>query len=598
MTAHPLEAGQAYLIKSRDRSPQIIEVHHAPGQIDHVLLPFDAFGRFGWLALSHDAVIHGDGLKVTPRPWYLPEPDAVQIRNRPRFAAPLRFGGCIYARQKPRKGASRTSLHDNRGLDLGSEAIATLLSSQMIGDALPPLPDGPDYAQTLRVAVVLHLHYPELWEEFATVLEHSKLTCRLIVTLTAPNPTLEAAIQARFEGAKVQIVDNLGRDIRPFMEVLHSGALDDVDLICKLHGKRSVLSGVSGSRFGHLWRRRNLLDLLGSPNQVAGILAQFEARPKLGMMGSAPLRLRNGNGPEPGYVASLPARRDLCEAAEIDPRHIADDLFAGTMFWVRRSALEPLRHLFIGDRYTPEDSQTGDQFEHALERFFADCVRARGMVLGDIAPLTLSSGPLGDIVAPRALWAGPNAGFESHWAKPLPDNLEGKRIALLTAPDAPTRMALSDAGYLTVLCSAQTPPPDLPCDAIFIRTPQGSDMTLWGAALRAAPALWDAEELLLVSDRAKDLPLKVLQETTADCVSRSLEDPLALLSLRPPALADPEVRAFFTTALNWTTEREARFRYDARLIPLLTETCGLQMHTLGKAPFPSTGHGTGQYRQP
>jgi len=300
----------------------------------------------------------------------------------------------------------------------------------------------------------------------------------------------------------------------------------------------------------------------------------------------------------PGFEASLPARRKLSTQAGIDPKHITDDLFAGTMFWVRRTALDPLRHIAIpDDLYTPEHSQTGDQFEHALERFFADCTRASGMRLDDIEPLTLSpeSPPHTHpkrILAPRALWLGPNASLPHRWAKPLPGGLTDQRIACMaTSPDMPEHAhallkALRQTGYTTLLCMALDDletVPDTPACALFLRQKGGFDMPLWGAALRTHPALWDARELLFVTDRVKgptcdaSKAFAPFKATQADAVCAFPDHPLEMLSLQPRALADPEIRAFFETALCWNKHSESAFRYAAKIRPVMEETCALQV---------------------
>ncbi|MEP1933690.1 MAG: rhamnan synthesis F family protein, partial [Roseibium sp.] len=318
--SHSLKAGAPYALRSLTDKPQIIEVHHAPGAIDYILLPTDAFQRFQFLPLEHEVVIRAERLearKARISLWNRNTPE--RIVRKSRFAAPLRYGGCIYSFDRPQKGDPKLSLADNRGMDLGSESLATLLSSQMIRDSIPKLPHGDAPAPQIdgAIAIILHLHYPHLWEEFATFFKHSKLSFQLIVTLTATNSDLEAKITSEFPGAIVRVVENLGRDVRPFIKMLQSVALENVDFICKLHGKRSILSGVSGARFGHLWRRRALLDLLGSPLQVQKILSRFQTRPQLGMIGPATLRLRNGSGSDPGFDSSLPIRRNLCAKAQM-----------------------------------------------------------------------------------------------------------------------------------------------------------------------------------------------------------------------------------------------------------------------------------------
>ena len=50
----------------------------------------------------------------------------------------------------------------------------------------------------------------------------------------------------------MEVVENKGRDVRPFLQWLESGRLDPFDLVCKVHGKRSLRDGAS-PLFGELF---------------------------------------------------------------------------------------------------------------------------------------------------------------------------------------------------------------------------------------------------------------------------------------------------------------------------------------------------------
>lgn len=622
LTCHKLNAGIRYRLICRIRKPQIVEFRHAAGGTDYILLPADAFRGFLITPMEHDINVCAPNSKIHPSlsfPWLTrnAEKENVRILREARFAAPLRYGGCIYTFERPVKGEPKQSLADNRGMDLGSESLATLLSSEMILDAIPSLPDGNAPRPRLdgTVAVVLHLHYPELWGEFSTFLKHSKIECLLIVTLTVANAELIARIKEEFPGTLVQVVRNLGRDVRPFMRILQSGLLDDVDLICKVHGKRSIFSGATGARFGHLWRRRAFMDLLGSPSQVQEVFTNFQTRPHLGMMGPATLRLRRGDGVDPGFRQSLPIRKSLATEASFSQQYIEEDFFAGTMFWIRRKALDPLRKLSLQDDiYTQEIEQTGDQFEHALERFFADTVRAQGYHLSDIEPLSLAGPKVtlrsknGRLLAPHGLFQAPNKAFSSRWVAPLAPSLANASVVLMascspdmTIPTHSLRLlsSMKDAGYYTVLCMAcqntdKVPSPELyeNVDAIFLRDLGGFDMALWGAALRYGPELWNARKLIFVTDavtgphKNADALFSKFEQAEADCSAAfvSLEPNREfshhLFVLHRAALAHPEVRAFFQGVLSWNKESECKHRYYAKLRVFLAETCGLAVKML------------------
>ena len=238
---------------------------------------------------------------------------------------------------------------------------------------LPPPPGEPE------VAVALHLYYTELWGEIETLLGRWRLPFRLFLTLTAPDPALEARVRAAFPGARVRIVENRGRDIRPFLLWLEEGALDGFACVCKIHGKRS-LGGGRLPAFGDALRRVNFLDLIADPDRAARIVARFAAKPRLGLVGSAhfleastPNAPKDVLGPNRREVERLAAR---LAAPLTEPEF---DFFEGTMFWVRPEALAPLRASRLSsDAFGAEAGKVDGAVEHALERLFNHVARAAG----------------------------------------------------------------------------------------------------------------------------------------------------------------------------------------------------------------------------
>ena len=80
-----------------------------------------------------------------------------------------------------------------------------------------------------RVAVAVHLYYTELWDEFETLLGRWRVPFRLFLTLNAPDEALAERARAAFPGAEVRVVENLGRDVRPFLMFLEQGAFEPCD---------------------------------------------------------------------------------------------------------------------------------------------------------------------------------------------------------------------------------------------------------------------------------------------------------------------------------------------------------------------------------
>jgi lipopolysaccharide biosynthesis protein len=219
-----------------------------------------------------------------------------------------------------------------------------------------------------NIAVVLHLHYPDLWPEFQALLEAIDRPFHLILTLTRADAAFEERVKAGFRDAEIIVYDNRGRDIGPFLQVLREGRLDRFDLICKLHGKKSALSGPR-MILGDIWRQASSFDLIGSSDVVDRIIAEFERSPEIEMTGSRRFLLPNewkgeraSWGENKAMILSLLAKMGI-------ETNVPVKFVAGTMFWVRRSALERLRQLDLSlSSFPSEDGQQDGALQHALER--------------------------------------------------------------------------------------------------------------------------------------------------------------------------------------------------------------------------------------
>ncbi len=241
-------------------------------------------------------------------------------------------------------------------------------------------------ASSPAVAVALHLHYVDLWPEIETLLARWSFPFRLFVTLTRGNPQLVERVQSAFPGSAIRIVDNRGRDVRPFLALLEDGVFDSFELVCKIHGKKSVGNGRIAI-FGDIVRRATFLDLIATDAQARNIVQMFRDDPGIGLIG--PRRFR--------AVSDSEAPRDLLgrnrQAAEAIAARMASairddafDFFEGTMFWARPQALAPLQRLRLtADFAAPEAGLADGALEHAVERLFNHAARVAGFRVADVA---------------------------------------------------------------------------------------------------------------------------------------------------------------------------------------------------------------------
>lgn len=328
--------------------------------------------------------------KMTAARWWLNRISALGLGD-PILKLPIRGAViCLRTGGRQQRKALRKDLKTLKLFGIGPQMLcADSDAGLVLGFAnSPPPPYGDMPPTVLRIGVVVHLHYTDVWPDIEATLLCIPQPFGLIVTTTDRNEALEQAIKARFPNADVRTVPNSGRDVRPFLKLLDSGDLDNFDLVCKLHGKKSLRNG-RATALGDLWRRSAFYDLVAGPGRLTEAVTLFEKNARLGLLGPQRFRIPNdrfgtsfawsGNRQETLRIAdelNLPGADDL-------------DFFAGTMFWLRPAALAPLRGAKLGEpaTYAPEAGRTDGAVEHAVERLFGTSAKAAGFTLGALSPL-------------------------------------------------------------------------------------------------------------------------------------------------------------------------------------------------------------------
>lgn len=238
---------------------------------------------------------------------------------------------------------------------------------------LPLFGQADDEPPAARIAVCLHLFYPELWPELNAALCRMPEAWDLFVSVPdfAVTPVL-AEIAKAVPRVRFLPCSNRGRDVLPWLRWLDAGAFDRYDWVCKLHTKRSP-----HMRDGAQWRARLLGGLLGTAPTLASRLAQLRAQPATGIAGPADALVR----PEQAGWAGTnrPMLETLRRRLALPPSG-DQAFFAGTMFWFRPAAVAGLRALAAAP-FSPETGQTDGTLAHATERLVVAAVRAAGFDL-------------------------------------------------------------------------------------------------------------------------------------------------------------------------------------------------------------------------
>jgi lipopolysaccharide biosynthesis protein len=233
------------------------------------------------------------------------------------------------------------------------------------------------------VAVVAHIYYEDTWSDIAGALRGLAIPFDLIVTTVAGRDRLIESVRRSYPRAQIEIMENRGRDIGPFLVLLERGRLDRYRYICKIHGKKSI-DGGRETYMGVLWRRRLLFDLLGGPRAANAAIDMFVRDPSIGMIGPKVFRLPNDNYPEDlSWSANRLMTLELAERMGVPADKFQLDFFGGTMFWVRPEALKPLRDLHLAADMPYENGLIDGDLPHALERVLPTSVLMAGYKLAD-----------------------------------------------------------------------------------------------------------------------------------------------------------------------------------------------------------------------
>lgn len=226
-------------------------------------------------------------------------------------------------------------------------------------------------APAQRPCAVVHVWHVELLDEIAAALRAGGLDWRLLIT-TAPEraEAITARLRALRLPAELVVRENRGRDILPFLHAAERLLDEGVQVVLKLHTKRS-----SHRSDGDAWRR-DLIERLLRPERVAAITRAFAEDPTLGLAAAE------------GHLQPLGtywgANRDAVDYLALrmgfpPPTPERARFAAGSMFWLRPEALRPLLDAHLDDwDFEREKGQLDGTFAHAVERVFCHVVEHAG----------------------------------------------------------------------------------------------------------------------------------------------------------------------------------------------------------------------------
>ena len=180
--------------------------------------------------------------------------------------------------------------------------------------------------------------------------------------------------------AGIRVMQNRGRDMLPKLYGFRD-VYQQHDIVLHLHGKRSA-----HARKLDGWMAHVLDCLLPEPAEINRILSFFKDIDRIGLIAPQGYRpiLRASHWAQDIEIAEE-LRHRLNMAAPLPGNEVLD-FPAGSMFWARTAALQPLLDLSLtAANFPPEAQQIDGTLAHAIERMFGVCCQQAGFDMIRIA---------------------------------------------------------------------------------------------------------------------------------------------------------------------------------------------------------------------
>ena len=237
-----------------------------------------------------------------------------------------------------------------------------------------------NYSDIKPFLVHVHIFYVEMYYELKQKLSNiSNYKYDLFFTFVKEYPDVFNDIHNSFPSAHIEVVDNRGFDVGPFIYTLSKVNLDDYSYIIKLHTKRSLDSkNIFSIQSGGRWRN-SLYSFLNSEAIFNSVVNRLEYNPSIGMHGAANLIFNRYTDPRKTHKA--------CDAylKERNLPLMSYRFVAGTMFMVRAGLFKELLSLenTLKDFESPDLTHEGCQLAHIYERLFGYFVEKQGKQIID-----------------------------------------------------------------------------------------------------------------------------------------------------------------------------------------------------------------------
>ena len=228
------------------------------------------------------------------------------------------------------------------------------------------------------ISIVIHAFHFDVFKEILKYLKNIQRVPFKIFVTSPSNITNKINTLLEYNSLEYHSisVENRGRDILPFLEMIPQVFNEGYQVILKIHTKKS-----NHRLTGELWRD-DLYNKLLTNTAITQALRIFNKDHTVGLVGVpghiVPMNLY--------YGANARRIEQLSEAMGVEISQLINLNFsAGSMFFIRKQALLPLVELNLTPGYFENESgQKDGTMAHAIERAFAVTTHAAKLKLVNI----------------------------------------------------------------------------------------------------------------------------------------------------------------------------------------------------------------------
>ncbi len=219
-------------------------------------------------------------------------------------------------------------------------------------------------------SIHVHAYYTDDLQFDVTSYDHYRLAERIVVTTDTERKArlIDEIMDSIGLKAEVKLIENQGRDILPFMNVIADTTGDADEIWAHVHQKKSLQS----TQGGDVWRNFLLRNLFGGKDQISNAVLHM-ADPEVGLV--APF--------DPFFVGWFASNRIMPIYQRLVKTPFPDHplLFpVGNMFWAKRKVVDQMNSYFGLDFPWPNEPLANDgTVFHLIERLWPTATYEAGL---------------------------------------------------------------------------------------------------------------------------------------------------------------------------------------------------------------------------